>query len=236
MSPQISRKENRKEKKLRIYSPRERAEIGKLACSIGAIAAARRISKKFEGINESTVHGFKKAYLNELRTKRLREEEDLTVEELPLKKRGTPLLLGKKLDEAVQQYILKLREHGCPINTVIVLAVARGIVKSMERTRLAEYGGPTTLTTPWAKSLLKRMNFTKRRVSTKSTHPTDDLEEVKKTFLTEILETVEFNDIPPELIFNWDQTGINLVPTALWTMDKKGKKELRLLGTKTNDK
>ena len=103
----------------------------------------------------------------------------------------------------------------------------------MERTQLAEYGGPTTLTTPWAKSLLNRMNFTKRRVSTKSTHPTDDLEEVKKTFLT---ETVEFNDIPPELIFNWDQTGINLVPTALWTMDKKGKKELRLLGTKTNDK
>ena len=139
----------------------------------------------------------------------------MTVEELPLKKRGRPLLLGKKLDEAVQQYIIKLREHGCLINTVIVLAIARGIVKSMERTQLAEYGGPTTLNTPWAKSLLKRMNFTKRRVSTKSTHPTDDLEEVKKTFLTEILETVEFNDIPPELIFNWDQTGINLVPTAL---------------------
>ena len=230
MSPQISRKGSRKGKKLRIYSPRERAEIGKLACSIGTTAAARRISKKFEGINESTVRGFKKSYLNELRAKRLREEEDLTVEELPLKKRGRPLLLGKKLDEAVQQYIIKLREHGCPINTVIVLAIARGIVKSMERTRLAEYGGPTTLTTPWAKSLLKRMNFTKRRVSTKSTHPTDDLEEVKKTFLTEILETVEFNDIPPELIFNWDQTGINLVPTALWTMDKKGKKRIEIAG------
>ena len=100
-----------------------------------------------------SVHGFKKSYLNELRAKRLREEEDLTVEELPLKKRGRPLLLGKKLDEVVQQYIIKLREHGCPINTVIVLAIARGIVKSMERTQLAEYGGPTTLTTPWAKSL-----------------------------------------------------------------------------------
>ena len=49
-------------------------EIGKLACNIGATATARRISKKFEdpGTNESTVCGFKKAYLNELR-----EEEDL---------------------------------------------------------------------------------------------------------------------------------------------------------------
>ena len=106
----------------------------------------------------------------------------------------------------------------------------------MERTRLAEQGGPATLTIPWAKSLLKRMNFTKRRVSTKSTSPTQDLEEAKKTFLVEILETVEFNDIPQELIFNWDQTGINLVPTALWTMDRRGKKELRLQGTMINDK
>ena len=86
------------------------------------------------------------------------------------------MLLGKRLDEAIQQYILKLREHGCRINTVIVLVVVRGIIKSMDRTRLSEYGGPTMLTVPWAKSLLKRMNFTKRRVSTKSTHPAGDFE------------------------------------------------------------
>ena len=130
-SSRVSLKETRKGKKCRVYSLREQAGIGKLACSIEATAAARRISRNWFGgtsINESTVCGFKKAYLNELRSKRLREEEDLTVQELPLKKRGRPLLLGKKLDEAVQQYILKLREHGCPINTVIVLAVARGIV------------------------------------------------------------------------------------------------------------
>ena len=100
----------------------------------------------------------------------------------------------------------------------------------MDRTRLSEYGGPTMLTVPWAKSLLKRMNFTKRRVSTKSTDPAGDFEEVKRTFLTEILETVEFYDIPPELIFNWDQTGINLVPTALWTMDRRGKKRIEIAG------
>ena len=164
-SSRVSLKETRKGKMCRVYSLREQAGIGKLACSIGATAAARRISRNWFGgtsINESTVRGFKKAYLNELHSKKLREEEDLTVQELPFKKRGRPLLLGKKLDEAVQQYILKLREHGCPINTVIVLAVARGIVKSMDRTRLEEYGGSTMLTVPWSKSLLKRMNFIKR--------------------------------------------------------------------------
>ena len=44
------------------------------------------------------------------------------------------------------------------------------------------------------------------------------------------METVEFYDIPPELIFNWDQTGINLVPTALWTMDRRGKKRIEIAG------
>ena len=74
------------------------------------------------------------------------------------------------------------------------------------------------------KSLLKRMDFTKRRATTKCNPPTGDLVDIKLSFLAEMLETVEFNDISPELIFNWDQTGINLVPTALWTIDKKGKK------------
>ena len=77
------------------------------------------------------------------------------------------------------------------------------------------------------------MDFTKRRVTTKSNSPQDNLEEVKATFLSEIVETVDMNDIPPELIFNWDQTGINLVPTALWTMDEK---ELQFKATKTNDR
>ena len=66
-----------------IHQENRQAEIGKLACSIGATAAARKISKfGGTGINESMVCGFKKAYLNELCSKRLREEEDLTVREL----------------------------------------------------------------------------------------------------------------------------------------------------------
>ena len=114
--------------------------------------------------------------------------------------------------------------------TVIVVAVAKGLALAMDRTRLAEYGGPATLTIPWAKSLLKRMNFTKRRVTTKCNLSSEDLEEVRRSFLTEILETVSLEDIPAELIFNWDQTGINLVPTALWTMDKKGNKRVPIQG------
>ena len=84
----------------------------------------------------------------------------------------------------------------------------------MDQTRLAEYGSSATLTTCWAKSLLERMNFTNRRASTKYSHPEDELEKDKEAFLSEMLGIVGLNDIRPEIIFNWNQAGINLVPTV----------------------
>ena len=38
------------------------------------------------------------------------------------------------------------------------------------------------------------------------------------------------NDVSEDLSFIWDQAGINLVPRALWTMDKKGKKQIKIAG------
>ena len=213
---------SRKGKKPRVYSPQERAESGKLAADIGASAAAKRFSRKLKySVNESTARRFKQLYLEERRAKRLREEEDLTVSDLPVKKRGRPLLLGKNLDKQVQEYILKLCEHGCAVNTTVVIAAARGLSRMIDRTRLSECGWPATLSVSWAKSLLRRINFTKRRVSTKSLTPSQDLEKVRTEFLSELLEAVELHEVPADLIFNWDQTGILLVPSAQWTMDRK---------------
>jgi len=59
-------------------------------------------------------------------------------------------------------------------------------------------------TTSWANFLLKRMNFIKRRASTKCSYSADKLEKEKEIFLSPVLG---FNDLLQELIFNWDQTG-----------------------------
>ena len=137
--------------------------MGKLAVDVGTSEAPKRFSRKLKySVNESTARRFKQLCLEERRAKRLREEEDLTVGDLPLKiRRGRPLLLGMNLDKQVQEYILKLREHGCAVNTTVVIAAARGLSRMIDRTRLSECGGPATLSASWAKSLLKRMNFTK---------------------------------------------------------------------------
>ena len=130
-------------------------------------------------INESAVRRFKEAYLKERSRKRQVEDDDVSVNELPVKKRGRKVVLGTKMDNMVQQYILKLRETGSVINTADVISGARGILQSQDRTRLAEFGGPATLTTTWAKSLLRWMNFTKRQGTTKSKLPVEVVQQIK---------------------------------------------------------
>ena len=50
---------------------------------------------------------------------------------------------------------------------------------------------------------------------------------VKEQLLFDIKGVVEMEEIPPELIFNWDQTGINIVPGSSWTIELKGKNTLK---------
>ena len=45
----------------------------------------------------------------------------------------------------------------------------------------------------------------------------EHFEAVKEQFILDIRAVVEMEDIPPELVFNWDQTGISIVPGSSWT-------------------
>lgn len=85
---------------------------------------------------------------------------------------------------------------------------------SQDGTRLQELAGPATLTSAWVKSLLKRMNFTQSRGTTKARVNVEEIREIKSSFLQEIITVVKMEEIPIELILNWDQTGLNLVPMS----------------------
>ena len=97
----------------------------------------------------------------------LEEEDDPTVSELHLKKRGRKLRLGDKLELMVQRYIADTQKVGGAVSTAVVRAGARGISLIQDRSRLAEFGGPATLSKAWPVLLLRRMNYTKRRSITK---------------------------------------------------------------------
>ena len=38
-------------------------------------------------------------------------------------------------------------------------------------------------------------------------------------------------EIQIELVLNWDQTGIKIVPSSNWTMERQGSKCVELIGT-----
>ena len=57
-----------------------------------------------------------------------------------------------------------------------------------------------------------------------------NFEEIKAQFLLDIKAVVEMEDIPFDLIINWDQTGIHYVPVGSWTMDKVGSKRVEIAG------
>ena len=79
------------------------------------------------------------------------------------------------------------------------------------------------------------MDFVRRKASTaKSRETAQEFQEKKISFLKEVAATVQMEDIPAELILNWDQTGIRIVPSSTWTMKKKGSKRVELTGI--NDK
>ena len=79
-------------------------------------------------------------------------------------------------------------------------------------------------------SLLYRMNFVKRKCGSTCKIAVTNFDEVKEQFLLDILVTVHMEEIPFDLIFNWDQTGLHVVPGSTWTMEEKGRKRVEIIG------
>ena len=79
-----------------------------------------------------------------------------------------------------------------------------------------------TITKSWAFSLLKRMNFVLRKGATsKNKFQASNFAELKQSFLNDVVTTVTMEEILPELILKWDQTGVKIIPSYGWTMDQQ---------------
>ena len=167
-----------------------------------------------------------KAYLH-----KRRQAGSEKVSTLSPKKRGRPVLLGEHVDKQVQLCLKKIREQGGVITASVVVAAARGILMATNKSLLVEFGGHLSLSRHWAYHLLNRMKFVRRKATTsKSKYKPADFAEVKERFLADVVAVVTMEEIPPELILNWDQTGIHLVPVFPWTMDQAGSKRVEITG------
>ena len=71
----------------------------------------------------------------------------------------------------------------------------------------------------WAKYLLKRIGFAKRKPTTAAKGNVENFYLLMEEFLLEVKNVVYMDKIPKDLIIYFDQTGINYVPVTSWTME-----------------
>ena len=168
--------------------------IGRRAGTTAAMWCYKKNYPKLK-LTEPTVRRLKNQYKDEVK-KRPLEERD-SVEELPMKKRGRPLMIGEELDGQVKRYLGELRKRGAVVNVSIAIAVGKGIVKSSDSSYKE-----VKPTRDWAKYLLRNMGFVKRKASTSEKLSVEDFEAKRELFLHEVQVVVEMEKIPAELIIN----------------------------------
>ena len=224
----------RKAQKYNAYTPGQRVLLGKYAAKHGSTAAAIHYSQVWNcSINESTARRLKGQYLEKVKeiTPSLPSISGAPVPEvtaLTTKAKGRPLLLGKSLDDLVKELVTNLRISGCVVNMTVVMAGAKGIVLSRDPSKLQSHRRYLNITKSWAKSFLIRMGFVKRKCSTAGKVLVEQFHELKEVFLADVTAEVLINNIPDELIFNWDQTSLSIIPTGEWTMEKRDEKVVKL--------
>ena len=89
------------------------------------------------------------------------------------------------------------------------MATARRVVISYDA-NLSENGGCMEITKSWAQRLLERMNLVKRKDTTGVKVLPSNFEKLKKQFLSDVCSIV-MEEIPEQLIINWDQTDSKYV-------------------------
>lgn len=208
------------------YDPDVRVKIAKYACENGNKSAVDRFSSELGfNVSEATVRNFKRVYLSKLKA----GNDPDSITSFPDRALGRPLLIGE-FDHEVFEYIKQLRAAGGVVNRNIVLAAARGIISHKKPSLLKEHGGTLELGQKWAESFLQRRGFVRRKATKAARKLPPDYPELKVAFLKRIEDEVKTNDIPPDLVLNWDQTGSKLVPVSSWTMAEEGSRQVSVVG------
>ena len=210
-------------------TPEQKYRIGKRAAEFGVTSTLRHYSKAIPDLSlkETSVRRFKNQYQCTIK-EQLKSGEGVcdNIKALPTKPMGRPLLIGKEADRQVQEYVRFLRQAGSAVDTNVVIATGEGVLESIDANLLKT----VMLTKGWAKSLLTRMGMVKRKVSSKAKPDVERFDIVKEAFLLDIKNVVSLDEIPPELIINWDQTAIQYVPVGSWTMESEGAKKVEIAG------
>ena len=130
-----------------------------------------------------------------------------------------PSMVSPELSEEIKTILQNFRTAGCGISQKTVIAVGNGVLGAKYPEKLRRNGGSVTLTTKWARGILKFMDWTKRRgtKAKQEMHPAL-YEELSFSWKKKLADMILLHDIPEELIFNLDQTPLAFVAAPKTTM------------------
>jgi len=124
-----------------------------------------------------------------------------------------------------------LREIGGVVNTAILIGAANEIVGARNCRRLVKNGGHISITKG---CVLHCMNYVKSKGSNAGKISALSFNEYRDVLLADVQAEVVMRNIPKDLIFNWDQTAIQLFPTGDWAMNET--KAKRVVIANSDDK
>ena len=199
------------------YSGEMRPKIGKYATENGNEKARKHFSFDFPDLKESTIRNFKKKYYVKLTEASKAGNTEVIC--IPSEVCGRPPIL-MDLYNKLLTFLKGIRSRGGAINVHVVRGVTHALITSNPAmTHLNNFDMPRS----WMHSICKRMGYTVRAGRTSRPQvPYGLYTENHYTFLSSIVETVEQNSIPFELILNADQTPSSYVSVSKMTMAKQG--------------
>ena len=184
-------------------------EVGTYTNIYGTASAIRKFSTKYEKytFNRATVNSWKAKSKNKS----------------VFNKAGRPNIPGENLIKKVKDIAIGTRAAGGVINRKQILNIAKGVIRANDPNALEEYGGTLNLTDRWARHVLTKMEWAKRKGTTGKV-------EEKFTFQRAISAAISEHDIPTSLVINLDQTPLSYVSPGKYTFSFKGAKNVPIRG------
>ena len=138
-----------------------------------------------------------------------------------------PPILRAKFLEAIQAH----QASGAALSIVGLQPLFIGIVKAYNfGYLLTEEGGYWSVSPSWIKKFIRSHNLVKRRATTAAQHVPDDYKELIMDFKYRLSIKSFMEQVPPECILNFDQTGMLLCPAGKSTYAVRGTKSVPVIG------
>ena len=192
-------------------------EVGTYANIYGTASAIKKFPTKYEKytFNRTTVNSWKAKSKNKS----------------VFNKAGRPNILNENLIKKVKDITIGTRAAGGVINRKQILNTAKGVIRANDPNALEEYGGTLNLTDRWARHVLTKIEWTKRKgTTTKVELSLQFLSEEKFIFHRAISAAISEHDIPTSLVINLDQTPLSYVSPGKYTFSFKGAKNVPIRG------